>query len=53
MRSPKEMQILIEKLKAEVAALKAQLIEHGITPKIGPLKPIKAAEPSVDLTPSI
>ena len=26
------MQLMIEKLKAEVAALKAQLISHNITP---------------------
>ncbi len=35
MRSPKEMQLMIEKLKAEVAALKAQLIENGLTPQLG------------------
>ena len=35
MRSPKEMQLMIEKLKAEVAALKAQLIENGLTPSLG------------------
>ena len=35
MRSPKEMQLMIEKLKAEVATLKAQLIQNGLTPSIG------------------
>jgi len=34
MRSPKEMQLMIEKLKAEVAALKAQLIQNGLTPSL-------------------
>ena len=34
MRSPKEMQMMIEKLKAEVAMLKQQLLENGITPLI-------------------
>ena len=29
------MQLMIEKLKAEVAALKAQLIQNGLTPSIG------------------
>ena len=32
MRSPKEMQMLIEKLQSEVATLKAQLIQNGLTP---------------------
>lgn len=43
MRSPKEMTILIEKLKAEVAALKTQLMENGITPAIGAPKKMSSA----------
>jgi len=35
---------MIEKLKAEVAALKAQLIQHGITPMISIPKNLGADE---------
>ena len=46
MRSPKEMQMLIEKLKAEVSALKAQLIQNGLTPiLVGAGGPKKQPEP--------
>ena len=37
-KSPKEMEILINKLKGEVASLKAQLLEHGIIPRQGAIK---------------
>ena len=35
MRSPKEMAKMIEKLQTEVANLKAQLIQNGLTPMVG------------------
>ena len=38
MRSPAEMMLMIEKLKAEVKALRAQLEEHGIKPNISSIK---------------
>jgi hypothetical protein len=34
MRSPKEMQMMIDRLKAEVAMLKQQLLENGFTPSV-------------------
>ena len=34
MRSPAEMMAMIERLKKEVASLKAQLLENGIEPRI-------------------
>ena len=50
---------MIEKLKAEVAALKLQLIENGLTPILNPGKKMSAAavddisqETSADLNPS-
>ena len=49
---------MIEKLKAEVAALKLQLIENGLTPILNPGKKMPAAgedisqETSADLNPS-
>ena len=46
MRSPAEMMLMIEKLKAEVRALRAQLEENGIKPNIGAFK-IKSAEEEV------
>jgi len=44
MRSPAEMMLMIEKLKAEVRALRAQLEENGIKPKITGYQ-VKDAEP--------
>ena len=44
MRSPAEMMLMIEKLKAEVRALRAQLEENGIKPNIK-LFQVKAEEP--------
>ena len=38
MRSPQEMLLMIEKLKAEVRALRAQLEENGIKPNIAAYK---------------
>ena len=38
MRSPQEMMLMIEKLKAEVRALRAQLEENGIKPNIAAYK---------------
>ena len=43
MRSPAEMMLMIEKLKAEVKALRAQLEENGIKPNISAYK-LKAGE---------
>ena len=38
MRSPQEMMLMIEKLKAEVRALRAQLEENGIKPNVAAYK---------------
>lgn len=43
MRSPAEMMLMIEKLKAEVKALRAQLEENGIKPNISAYK-LKAGD---------
>ena len=45
MRSPAEMMAMIERLKKEVASLKAQLLEHGIEPKVGDFKEVKELPP--------
>ena len=44
MRSPQEMMLMIEKLKAEVRALRAQLEENGIKPNLGAYKMLKEEE---------
>ena len=44
MRSPAEMMLMIEKLKLEVRALRAQLEENGIKPNIGAFKMLKEEE---------
>ena len=48
MRSPAELMLMIEKLKAEVKALRAQLEEHGIKPNINPIK-LKDFEAPADI----
>lgn len=44
MRSPAEMMLMIEKLKLEVRALRAQLEENGIKPNIGAFMMLKEEE---------
>jgi len=48
MRSPAELMLMIEKLKAEIKALRAQLEEHGIKPNINLIK-LKDFEASTDV----
>ena len=47
LRSPEEMAKMIEKLKVEVASLKAQLINNGLTPATGIVKAIE--EPAEEI----